>query len=452
MQSPRSDRISDDGLASVHFPAASAVERWLESLCMAGDSERQIRGRGDAPLLFVLDNDFGELTTVMYLVMGQECLRNARILLSDRLHQNNHDVLPGRTGVWRSEQDLAGEIEALRPALVVFASGYLLPVHNLLTAEAMQRLCVLARRHHSVVMTADPFLGLLSPWSGRMERLISIDIPKDADERLRAVKRSADAMLHTRLSDAERVLRDVPHLYPSYTDMRAVDRFGTDGRNRSFFNDALLLPGDVKSAVTSEGEAPHWMFVISEADYATQVMFRSAAEFARIVAVLLEQTARLGRHAIFAGPAELLNLVSSTLAPAERIHLLRYCSFRRFMSLLLSAEYTFYWNVVSHSILMQLWNGRPVILFDRGHLARAVRPIYDRVIAWYYQSWEPPYLDDRAVLSLSAVEDALSAHADRRQEIAARFRRAPSPDALLASLLDGAPPASGDFDVQSLER
>lgn len=410
----------------MNFPAARAIENWLEALSAV---PRDAGGRESGRALFVLDNDFGELTTVLYLLLGQDCFRDARILLSPRLHQHNHDVLPGRIGVWRSEQDLAAGIEAFRPKVVVFASAYLLPVHSLLTSEAIERLCALARRHDATVVTADPFLGLLSPWSGRIEQLISIDIPESASESLRKVKRSADAMLHNALSATEKVLRDVPHLYPSHADMDGLETFPSDRRNLSFFNDALLLPPHIGEIQRDES---HWMFVISEADYATQAMFMGSAGFARIVASLLTQTAQLGRHAIFVGPAELVDLVSLSVAEGERVHLVRYCSFHRFMSLLLSAEYTFYWNVVSHSILMQLWNGRPVILFNRGHLARAVRPIYDRVIAWYYQGWEPPYLDHNAALSLSVLEDAVAAHARQRNQIAERFRRAPSPASLLS--------------------
>ncbi|MFL6247112.1 MAG: hypothetical protein ACJ74H_13860 [Thermoanaerobaculia bacterium] len=409
------------------FPATRAIEDWLEGLCTpaAGDDQR-------APVLFILDNDYGELTTVLYLILGQECFRHARILLSPRLYQNNGDVLPGRIGLWTSERDLADSIDALKPGVVIFASAYLMPVHNLLTAEAIERLCALARRHNAVVVTADPFLGLLTQWSGRLQQLISIDIPENAGEHLRAVKQSADRMLHNKLSEVEGVLRDLPHLYPSYTDMDCVETFASDSRNVSFFNDTLLLPPHV--APTGPASTPHWMFVISEADYSTQYMSLGNARFARVVANLLAQTARLGRHAIFVGPAELLDLVTPELPADERIHLVRFCSFRRLMSLLLSAEYSFYWNVVSHSILMQLWNGRPVILFNRGHLARAVRPIYERVIAWYYQGCEPPYLDDHAELSLPALEHAVAAHAERRSQITERFRRAPSPAAVLASL------------------
>jgi hypothetical protein len=178
------------------------------------------------------------------------------------------------------------------------------------------------------------------------------------------------------------------------------------------------------------------MFTISQVDWEMQATFMGPEEFAKTVASLLTQTSQLGRHAILLGPAELLNMVAPALAGHERIHLLSFCSFRCAMSLLLSAEYSFYWNVVSHSILMQLWNGRPVILFNRGHLARSIPAIYERVIAWYYQGWEPPYIDQNARLSPGVLENAAASHAQSRKQMIARFRRAPSPVAVFNSLLE----------------
>jgi len=443
-----SDGIPEDNLRSLSFPRARAVEAWLEGLltCQSvqpRDSRDASVGR-TARLLFILDNDFGELTTIMYLVLGQAFFHDARILLSPRLYKTNHDALPGRVDMWISEEYLAKTIDTFQPNVVVFASGYLLPVHNLLSADALGRLCRQAQRNHAVVVTADPFLGLLSQWpSQSLHQLISIDIPENATPAVIAAKRAADAMLHTELSGAEKLLRAVPHLYPSHTNMDGLMTASTDSRNLSFFNDALLLPPtiavirpNIGGNLSATKDRPHWMFLISQADYQTQAMFLGSMEFAKVVANLLTQTAQLGRHAIFLGPSQFIDLVKLVLPADDHIHLLPFCSFRHAMSLLLTAEYSYYWNIVSHSILLQLWNGRPVILFDRGHLVRAMPAIYERVIAWYYQGWEPPYLDPNEHLSFAALEEAVAPHAQLRMELMARFRRAPSPATVFNSLLD----------------
>lgn len=456
-----------ESLALPSSPRARAVELWLERLSDPRATEQTARaGRGDADgqgVLFILDNDFGELTLILYLVLGQNCFRECRVLVSPRLYEKNRDALPGRLGAWTSEADLIQVIDTRRPRIVVFASAYLLPVHDLLTVEALERVIEAARRQGAAVVTADPFLGLISQWSSRgLSELISIDIPTAADERLRAMKRGADALLHRALAAVERMVRPLPHLYPSPTDLTALTPAATDDRNVCFFNEALLLPSHLADLTPNAKDepvapgGPHWMFVISLVDFQTQVMFLGAARFAAIVAQLLTRAAELGRHAMLLGPDELRDLLKRELSkqpPArrERIHLLSFCSFRRAMSLLLTAEYCFYWNVVSHTILMQLSNGRPVILFDRGHLVRALPALYERVIAWYYQGWEPPYLDHEASLSLAALTDATASHARHREGLMARFRRAPSPADLLESLLGRASGCVQLEEVKSAE-
>lgn len=429
------------------FPRARAVEAWLDGLrCDGPDRLDNATDDEGARTLFVLDNDYGELTTVMYLILGQACFRSTRVLVSPRLYPTNHDALPGRVAQWNNEQDVANAIDTLRPRLVVFASGYLMKVHALLDAEALARLCELARGQGAVVATADPFLGLVPPGEAEdLRKLISIDIPAKADAMLLTARRMGNTILHRSLSGAERVLRAYPHLYPTYTDMEGLLATDTDSRNVSFFNEKLLVPPRLLSVSPNAGGGPletdgrlHWVFIISQADNTTQSIFEGPAQFARIVATRLAEAAELGRHAIFLGPTDLSNLVRSALQSHERIHLLPFCSFRSAMALLLTAEYCFYWNVVSHSILMQLWNGRPVILFDRGHLARAMPTIYERVIAWYYQGYEPPYVDQKSPLSLAALERAVAPQADRRTELMARYRRAPSPADLMQSLLSRA--------------
>jgi hypothetical protein len=426
-----------------------AVEHWLERL---SPTLQSWSGEADAePVLFILDNDFGELTTVLYLLLGQGCFRGARLLVPPRLYEKNRDALPGQLGLWTTEQDLLDTISSLRPRVLVLASAYLLPVHGLLSVDALGRVLEAARRERAVVVTADPFLGLISQWAGQgLERLISIDIPASADARLLAAKRGADALLHRELTAVEKLLRPLPHLYPSHPDLAALTPAVTDGRNAGFFNPALLLPSELSAPAESD---PHWMFVLSLVDFQTQVMFHGPVRFAGMVRRWLLRTAELGRRAILLGPDALCQLLEPLLPKSERIQLLRFCAFRRALSLLLTAEHCFYWNVVSHTILMQLANGQPPILLDRGHLVRAVPEIYPRVIAWYYQGWAPPYLGEEAELSPALLAELKSSHSCPRAELLQRLRRAPAPGELLRSWLaqaEGTPGARAQLPSPAL--
>lgn len=417
-------------------PPVRAIEAWLQDLAAAPFEDDA------AHTLFILDNDFGELTTVMYWVLGQPGFHKARVLVSQRLYDTNADVLPGRLSLWRSEQDLVEAIHRHRPRLIVLASGYLMPVHGLLSPEALQRILLVAGAQGATTITADPFMGVITRPPGQpIEELISIQIPENAPAPLRAAKKLGDDMLRTRLGGAEAVLRDLPHLYPSHTDMSDLQARSHDDRNLSFFNAALRAPAELLEAAR-RGEPSYWMFLIAQADHQTQCMFMGASAFARVVADRLEDATRLGRRAILLGPSELLSDVRLLVGGNRDIELLPFCAFSRAMALLLAAEYCFYWNLVSHSIIMQLWNGRPIILFDQGHLVRAAPTIRERIIAWYYQGWDPPQIDQTEPLSLERLATALDGYADRREGLMARYGRAPSSEALLNHLLAGRRPAA----------
>jgi hypothetical protein len=120
---------------------------------------------------------------------------------------------------------------------------------------------------------------------------------------------------------------------------------------------------------------------------------------------------------------------------AEGIDILSFTPFTRFMSLLLSAEHVFYWNAVSHSLLIRLFNGLPIVQFDRGHLLRLVPAIHGRIMSWYYQGWEPAIRDHREPLTLETVESWAAEYREQAGRLMERFRRAPNPEEMIADLL-----------------
>ncbi len=419
----------------VESASSKKMKAWLENLTEKTCAENE---KGDFPkTLFILDNDYGELTTILYLIQGQSCFSNSKLVLSPRVFQKNRNVLPERVAMWETEEDLENHLTSFQPDVLVLAAGYLIPVHNLLTNEALERICRLATDQNTTVITADPFLGLLSEWSSKgLNNIISIDIPTDADENLEMMKRRADLKLHTELAGANAYLKDFHHLYPTYTNMEGVDVFRSDEKNRSFFNDQLVIPDELQTP--NSADKPHWVFIISEVDFQTQSMHLGVPKFITIVLELLTQGAKLDRKIIFLGPSSLIEILHASEATAGYdIHLFNFGAYEIVMSLLLTAEYSFYWNVVSHTILIQLWNGRPVILLDKGHLARSIPSLYERVIAWYYQGWEPRYFDQNDPISLEKLADYREEHAKQKAALMKAYRRAPSPENLFKSLIEG---------------
>jgi hypothetical protein len=144
-------------------------------------------------------------------------------------------------------------------------------------------------------------------------------------------------------------------------------------------------------------------------------------------------------------PAEMIEALGRRLPTIEGVDLLAHCSFNQFTSLLLSAEHAFYWNVLSHSLLIRLFNGLPTVVFDRGHLIRNVPAMYPRVVQWYYQGWEPPLIDHREPLTPASVAAWTEPYRQHLPRIRERFRRAPTPEAMVAQVL-GAADGAGRLD------
>jgi len=412
---------------------AFAAERWLTELvqapAIADPPARRER------LMFVLDNDYGELTTVMYFVLGQSLARRTTLMLGERLYANNANAIPGQTYGYRSLEDVIRIVDREKPDIVFLCSGYLFTAHHIFTPEVLQQLIQQLRERGCRVVTSDPFLGMLSKQDPRT--MISIDIPMVhpvwTAEQLTKAKRGDEERMWAYFSQSERILRDTYHLYPSYCDVPSAEAVRTDTRNLAFFNEQLVRAPS--PSATRESSKPHWLFVLASADYDTQLLFEGEAGFADIVATKLLEALAAGRHPIMIAPSQFVEKLVERMPTTEGIDLLTHCPFQRFMSLLLSAEHAFYWNVVSHSILIRLYNQLPVVLFDRGHLVRNARAVYDRIVAWYYQGSEPQFHSHRDPLTLEAVEAWTAGYRRNASTVAERFRRAPAPEQMIADLM-----------------
>jgi tetratricopeptide (TPR) repeat protein len=436
----RADELNPPWSRSALDPVAQ-VELWIA---------RGWRELGALPppgprLMFVLDSDYGELTTVMLLLFGQEMSARASLLLSPRLYVNNRDVLPGRTHPFTSVDDVMRAVDRERPDVVFLCSGYLFSIHELLSLEALERLVRLLREQGCHVVTTDPFLGLL-PGLGS-STTVSVDIPANASPELRREKYKQDARLLAEFSASHRILMDVPHLYPTYPAPLGQET-AADARVLSFYNEALLCPMVEGSAQrlkptprrAAEGVAqkPRWLFILATRDYVAQVMFCGKEPFVDIVIRKIQETLAAGRHPVFVAPHDLIQSIIAKMPPTPGVTLLTFCPFRTFLTLLLDAEFAFYWNVVSHSMLLRLMNQRPFFMFDRGHLVRNVTPLEERVVDWYYQGRAPIMLRQERGLDLDELEALARDAASAVGQVARGLSRAPTPEAMVGGILSGA--------------
>jgi len=153
-------------------------------------------------------------------------------------------------------------------------------------------------------------------------------------------------------------------------------------------------------------------------------------QFVQVLTRRFEDANRAGRRVIFIAPKDCLEQMPSS----EDVELLSFCDYDRFTSLLLGAEFAFYWNAVSHSILLRLLNAKPVFLFNQGHLARGVKSIYPRIIDCYYQGREPIYLDPMAPLLLPELSTLSTRYCQQARQISEDLQKSPTPAEVIDTL------------------
>ena len=371
-----------------------------------------------ARLLFVLSEDFGELANAMYLVRGQEF--DPVLLMPGRLFVLHRDRLDVRTRAYSTTGDVLTAVDQERPDLVLLFCGYLYISNDIMSVGDLENLIRELCARGCRLVTSDPFLGLLA-------RL-------DADT---FGNHPAKRELTEVFSRLFALLKPFPHLY-------LVNPRGTTGTtNVAFFNPHIIVP---PAAVASFAKAIHeelgadpsrrrWLFVLSHEDYGVQMMHHGRDRFADILAGMLRQTLAAGRQPVLVGPPACFAALQSRAKGIDGLMALTFCPYDLFLALLLEAEYVFYWNVFSNSVLARAANRLPIFFFDRGHLSRAVRPFFDLAMQWYYPDSELPYLDPTQPLEPVTLADA-AAWQDRGLAGAVEnLRQAPAPQAMVEQLL-----------------
>jgi tetratricopeptide (TPR) repeat protein/glycosyltransferase involved in cell wall biosynthesis len=424
----RAEELNPEWSRSDTGPLVARVEKWIHEL---GHAKKPAKG-GKTRLLFVLDSDYGELTTVMYLLLGQSLRNESMLLLPSRLYVTNRDSLEGRTRPYTSQTDILKAIDREKPEIVFLCSAYLFTIHNLVPLKELPAFVRAIRNKGCQVVTADPFLGTLSKVTPSR---VSIGIPDNASEQLQRIKVIQDQRLMEHFSKSFQALKDLVHLYPAYTGSRDKRKSPIipEIKTTSFCNPELLLPADIQQAEKRRRKR-HWFFMIASRDYETQVIFHGKEWFIDVLVGKLEQAQRAGRHIVFVGPYDCVQTLIGRLTVTDSVTLMSFCSFQRFTSLLLTAEYAFYWNSLSHSMLLRLLNKAPVFQFDKGHLVRNVKPLYKRIVDCYYQGWEPIYLDQEKELDPENLKRLAAEYQKAAERVSVLLQRAPSPVEMIQGL------------------
>ena len=392
--------------------------------------------------LFVIDNDFGALGTVMYLLHGQALHGRATVLLPQRAHDLHHGHLPVESRPYRSAEDILGVVDEVKPHVVCLFSGYVLALQGVLSVEALRDLVGELRRRGCKVATSDPFLGTFP-------RIMEADLPTSPGTFRRMVggllaplpgmgpqvetffSDHARKRLQSHVRQVVEILDETTHVYPV-----PVDGLGAKGRGMriSFANLAYLRPAEQLRAGASR--LPSWLFILAKFDLEFQERTHGKKGFRELVARRIREALDNGRSATFIGPAEVTEALSIEFGANPDVSLLPYCAYQEFERRLLEAEYAFYWQIFSSSTFLRLWNGLPVFFFDPGHNAHLLVPMQQAGLEYYYLADPPIYLGADHYLeaaTLASMSQGFRASADESRR---RLAELPTPAGMIEAIAE----------------
>lgn len=373
---------------------------------------------GDHPrLLIVVSRDHGELTNALSFADGSGCA--AVLLLPPALYAQNSAELGSRALCYTCRSDIDEVVDRLRPNLVVLFSGYLMVINQLLDLPDLAALLARMEQRGIQVATSDPFLGLLLP--GQVS-------PFNPAHPLKT-------WFDGHFARVGKLLAPLPHIYSGPPDaFYGTRKLGFHHPDREATPERASLYLMQQGAVPGTG--PVWLYVLSNEDYGIQVQHFGATAFHNILGARLHDARAAGARPVLIAPQACIDGAHAVGATATAFG---YCGRALFTALSLAAQYVFYWNMLSHSLLQRLAHRLPLFFFDYGHMMTAAPPLFALARASYLKHGALAPMDVTVALDAMRLADAAAGAAPERAAAAAHLLALPSPCALVASLLKGGP-------------
>lgn len=372
-------------------------------------------------LLFVLSGDHGELFNAVYFVMGTSL--RAAFLMPPKLLTLNRPGFPYRAHGYSAVSDVLDVVDRERPDLVLFFSGYLYVINKILDTGSVEQMIGWCRDRNLALATSDPLLGLMARAEGE-----TFEMPEGRRERL--ARHGAELT---------RVLQDAVHVYLAPSDFGAA-------RQVSFYNSNIVLEPAALARCRNRlrrwgrinGAKDRWVFVLSPEDYGIQTTVHGPERFADWLLGRLKDAVAAGRQPILVAPQPCIAEIQGRTEAIEDLIALPACNYGLFMFLLYDAEYVFYWNIFSASIIARVLNRMPFFVFDRGHQAQVIKPYLEVGTRHFYPGAKLPMLDQAEELE----PERLAALASRQEaEIlaptCANLAKSPGPEQVVADILQG---------------
>ncbi|HMC56781.1 MAG TPA: hypothetical protein VKH19_16505 [Gemmatimonadaceae bacterium] len=385
-------------------------------------------------LCFVVTRNHGSLIDTMLFLHGTELLKRSVLLLPPELHATHQTGLNADVREYRDFDDLIARIDAERPSAVFLFCGYLLTSTGLVSKSQVKQLVRHLRSRGIPTVTNDPMWGLLGSRLSMRSELPSRTLAQKVH------KAFVEWLIPHRLRQSYHALHDLVHCYLAGVE-RAIPP--EQLRTMAFFNTGLIGAWKSPDPAAGDGsgssaatEEPYWLFILAALDYEIQVNLHGKAAFIDSLVARFREANDAGRRAVLIAPGDCLTAVKAS-AGLGNVELIGFCDYERYVSLLMQAEYAFYWNIGSSSNLYRVFNGLPVFYYDRGHVSRWFPAFYDRTVQLLYHGHTPRILDHRDPLVPQRLRALADEYRHAASDIVRQLKRLPEPQAMVAQLLDG---------------
>lgn len=368
-------------------------------------------------LLFVLSNDFGEVSTAVFFTLYQPF--ESLFLLPPKQADIAHSI-PVEARPYSSVGDVLAAVEQFKPDLVLLCSAYLYYPNNIFTMEELHQLVEGLRARRVRTLTSDPFLGVLA----RVDETTFNADPRE------------QKMLAERFAEIHQILKHTIHLYWVDPTQWAATA-SAEGFSLAKLVDAPAYTPCREELLTEIGAdrtRPRWLFVLAGEDYWMQALTNGPV-FDDWLTDRLRDAAKLGKQPVLLAPYACTSAVMLRTPRVDNLILLNHCRHDQFLSLLLEAEYAFYWNIFSNSTLVRAVNRRPVFFFHAGHMARYSTPLFEQGVRCYFAGQEPSYLKVTAPLDAATVALQLPAQQETMDRMARCVLAPPEPAEIVRRVL-----------------
>lgn len=371
-------------------------------------------------LLFVISSDYGELLQALYFVLGQPF--DAQLLVPPSLLAANGRGLPVPARGYESVGDVLAAVDRERPDAVFLLSGYLYVTNALFTLEELNQLVQGLQARGIRAATSDPFLGVLA---GVNDTTFNAPDPYERH------------LLAEEYRKVYQVVSGLPHLYLVEPSEFAAAAVALSFSNRNLIGTPSYLPcrPEYLMEVGADAVRPRWLFILSNLDYWFAAGRLGGPRFDDLLAERLAEAAAEGKQPILLAPAACTSAVVMRSPNIPGLILLNQCRVELFLSLLLEAEYAFYWNLFSCSLIARSLNTRPAFFFDAGHMVRFCTPLGQRGLKHYYGNEDISYLDMSKKLRRSELDAQVPLQERLLAGLARNLLRSPSPRELVQRLL-----------------